>query len=79
MTITPYYDDIDEDIDEDIMEVIKEFTPKIKKSLFNTSYQSREDLEQEIKLKIIEKMRTIHFEDPPSFWSLVKMDIKDEF
>lgn len=34
--------------------IIRMFNPKIKKSLNKTSYQNREDLEQELKLKIIQ-------------------------
>ncbi|GGJ77084.1 hypothetical protein [Virgibacillus salexigens] len=54
-----------------IYEVLDEFKWKIKRSLANTSYQEREDLEQEIKLKIIEKLYTVEFENPPSFWSFI--------
>lgn len=49
-------------------EVLDRFAPKIKQSLKNTNYQDREDLEQEIKLKIIEKLFTVEFKEPPNFW-----------
>ncbi|KGX84362.1 hypothetical protein N784_13580, partial [Pontibacillus litoralis JSM 072002] len=40
---------------------------QIKKSLANTSFEEREDLEQEIKLKIVEKLYTVEFSDTPVF------------
>lgn len=53
---------------EEALMIIENFTPKIKQCLHQTSYQEREDLEQEIKLKIIEKLATQEFNDTPSFW-----------
>ncbi|MEA0553541.1 hypothetical protein U1P98_06390 [Lysinibacillus irui] len=53
---------------EETLMIIENFTPKIKQCLHQTSYQEREDLEQEIKLKIIEKLATQEFNDTPSFW-----------
>ena len=38
---------------EELLDLIDSLNPKIKKSLKNTNYQDRNDLEQEIKLKII--------------------------
>lgn len=55
----------------EVLELIDEFNWKIKKSLSNTSFQEREDLEQEIKLKIIQKLNTVEFQEPPSFWNIV--------
>jgi len=53
---------------EETLTIIENFIPKIKQCLHNTDYQEREDLEQEIKLKIIEKLATVEFQDAPSFW-----------
>ncbi|MEE3808220.1 MULTISPECIES: hypothetical protein [Lysinibacillus] len=53
---------------EETLIIIENFMPKIKQCLHQTSYQEREDLEQEIKLKIIEKMATKEFKDTPGFW-----------
>lgn len=53
---------------EETLMIIENFTPKIKQCLHQTSYQEREDLEQEIKLKIIEKLATQEFNETPSFW-----------
>lgn len=54
--------------DEKIEEFIRLMQPKIKKSLRNTRPQEREDLEQELKLKIIQSIRTIILDEPPGFW-----------
>lgn len=56
---------------DDIIKLINDFNPKIKKNLQNTPYQEQEDLEQELKLKIIEKLYTVNFSEPPSFWSFI--------
>ncbi|UPW82626.1 hypothetical protein [Lysinibacillus sp. Ag94] len=53
---------------EEALTIIENFIPKIKQCLHNTEFQEREDLEQEIKLKIIEKLATVEFQDAPSFW-----------
>ncbi|KOS63840.1 hypothetical protein [Lysinibacillus sp. FJAT-14222] len=53
---------------EETLTIIENFIPKIKQCLHITDYQEREDLEQEIKLKIIEKLTTVKFQDAPSFW-----------
>ncbi|WP_155590015.1 hypothetical protein [Lysinibacillus cavernae] len=53
---------------EETLMIIENFIPKIKQCLHQTSFQEREDLEQEIKLKIIEKLATKEFQDTPSFW-----------
>lgn len=55
-------------MNEEMLIIIQNFTPKIKQCLHQTSYQDREDLEQEIKLKIIKKLTTKEFQNTPSFW-----------
>lgn len=57
--------------DKKIIEIIESFNGKIKQSLTHTSYQERDDLEQEIKLKIIEKLYTVEFREAPSFWNFL--------
>ncbi len=42
------------------------------KGVLDTNYQDREDLEQEIRLKIIEKLFTVEFKEPPNFWCFFK-------
>lgn len=57
--------------DEEIIRILQDFQPKINKSLQNTFFQDREDLEQEIKIKIIEKLATTKFNKGPSLWELL--------
>ncbi|MFD1608523.1 hypothetical protein [Oceanobacillus luteolus] len=57
---------------DELVHILDDFHPKIKKSLKNTEYQDREDLEQEINMKIIEKYSTIRYDDCPSIWELLK-------
>ncbi|MGE6378562.1 hypothetical protein [Peribacillus muralis] len=52
---------------EELMSLINSLNPKIKKSLKNTNYQDRNDLEQEIKLKIIESYEKIAAIEAPNF------------
>ncbi|MGL3751546.1 hypothetical protein [Bacillus velezensis] len=49
-------------------ELITAFSPKIKKSLKNTDRQEQEDLEQEIKIKIYEKMMLLQRMKAPGFF-----------
>ncbi|GAB3806125.1 helix-turn-helix domain-containing protein [Virgibacillus kimchii] len=63
----------DNEVDyKEVEEILEKFDSKIKQSLKNTNYQDREDLEQEIKLKIIEKLFTVEFKEPPCFWCFFK-------
>lgn len=52
---------------EELLQIVETLDPKIKKSLFNTHRQDREDLEQEIKLKIIESYEKIAGFSAPNF------------
>ncbi|MCM3676482.1 MULTISPECIES: hypothetical protein [Peribacillus] len=52
---------------EELLDLIDSLNPKIKKSLKNTNYQDRNDLEQEIKLKIIESYEKIAAIKAPNF------------
>jgi hypothetical protein len=52
---------------EELLYLIDSLNPKIKKSLKNTNYQDRNDLEQEIKLKIIESYEKIAAIEAPNF------------
>lgn len=49
------------------------FDYKIYKSLSQTAYQEREDLAQEIRLKMIEKYNNQIFNDSPDFWDIVDL------
>ncbi|WP_047981741.1 helix-turn-helix domain-containing protein [Ornithinibacillus contaminans] len=57
---------------EDLEKVLKEFDKKIKKSIHNTNPQERDDLEQEIKMKIMEKVSNFIDEaHTPGFWKFI--------
>ncbi|MGX4723115.1 hypothetical protein CHCC14809_1410 [Bacillus licheniformis] len=43
----------------------------IKNKLNNTSYQEREDLEQELKMKICEKAEMLLCQEVPGFWEFI--------
>ncbi|WP_053220310.1 hypothetical protein [Virgibacillus senegalensis] len=51
-----------------ITEFIIQMEPKIKKSVMYTSPQERDDLEQEIKLKMIETVTRGVIKETPGFW-----------
>ncbi|MED4140176.1 helix-turn-helix domain-containing protein [Priestia megaterium] len=55
-------------------EVLQMFEPKIKKSLLNTHFQEREDLEQEIKIKIYEKIDVLTEMYVPGFFEFIKQE-----
>ncbi|MGR0121657.1 hypothetical protein [Bacillus halotolerans] len=56
----------------DYTDLITVFSPKIKKSLKNTDVQEQEDLEQEIKIKIYEKMMLLQQIQAPGFFEFLK-------
>ncbi|AEP88206.1 MULTISPECIES: sigma-O factor regulator RsoA [Bacillus] len=55
----------------DIEHLIECFSPMIRKKLCNTSYQEREDLEQELKIKMFEKADMLLCQDVPGFWEFI--------
>ncbi|MCY8235272.1 hypothetical protein [Priestia endophytica] len=52
--------------------VIKLMDPKIKKVLNNVSARNREDIEQDLKLKIIESINNVKIDQTPGFWEFKK-------
>lgn len=62
----------------DSLEVIEMMQPKIKKLLYQTSIDNREDLEQELNLLIITSMEKIKFKNMPSFSKLIRLIDYDE-
>lgn len=54
-----------------LLKIISIFEPLIKKSLRNTPYQDRLDLEQEIAIKIFEKMNKLQLLEVPSFFEFI--------
>lgn len=51
-----------------LLQVISFFEPSIKKNLRNTPYQERNDLEQEIAMKIWEKIKKLQSLEVPTFF-----------
>ncbi|MGR3766210.1 hypothetical protein [Rossellomorea sp. NS-SX7] len=52
--------------------VVHTFEPKIKKSLRLTHQENREDLEQELRIKVIGYVRSYSIEDVPGLFDLTK-------
>ncbi|MCM3324809.1 hypothetical protein [Cytobacillus kochii] len=52
--------------------LIDGFEPKIKYHTLNTHPQEREDLEQEIKIKIYEKSEKLVNLETPGFWDFIR-------
>lgn len=51
----------------ELLELLNTLEPKIKKSLWNTRFQDQEDLEQDIKVKILESYDKIADIKVPNF------------
>ena len=64
-----WYDAMYKQIDTNsiLVETLLTMKPKIKKSLLNTDINEREDLEQEIIVKIVEAVINKKIEIPPTF------------
>ncbi len=60
-----------------IKELLIFLEPKINKELHQTNYVDREDLKQEIKLKIIEIEHKIKEIDAPGFWEFFNQKVKN--
>lgn len=58
---------------EAVLSIIQKFSPKIKQSLYQTSQQEREDLEQDLILKMIEVIYRYSLESTPGFWEFQQM------
>ncbi|MFD0953073.1 hypothetical protein [Virgibacillus natechei] len=56
---------------EEVKKIIKELTPRIKSSITNTTYQERENLEQELAIKI-EKLQMFECRYSPGFWEFIQ-------
>jgi hypothetical protein len=65
---------VKDNCDMNFEDFLKLFEPKIYKSLSQTIYQEREDLAQEICLKMIEKYQRQKFNDnTPKFWEMINL------
>lgn len=65
--------------DKNAMEsIILKFNPKLQKSLYQTTLQDRNDLKQEIHLKIIEAVYKYDIETVPGFWEFIQNNKEQE-
>ncbi|SFK04984.1 MULTISPECIES: hypothetical protein [unclassified Bacillus (in: firmicutes)] len=55
-------------------DILQSFNLKIRKCLQNTPYQEREDLEQEIHMKIFEKLNVINNLEVPGFFDFLNVN-----
>jgi hypothetical protein len=62
-------------VDEDILFIIDKISPKIKKCLYQTTYNYREDLEQELHELIIKtlKKQTINHKNLPGLFEYLEL------
>lgn len=59
----------------DLERILEIFRPAIKKSLINTRMQEREDLEQEISMKILEKLSYLQEIRTPDFFEFIEYHV----
>lgn len=59
-----------------IEKILKIFKPKIKKTLLQTGLQNREDLEQELQLKIMNLIKTYNVDNTVGFWEFYERNRK---
>ncbi|GMG77005.1 sigma-O factor regulator RsoA [Priestia megaterium] len=58
---------------EAVNKIIEMFRPKIKKTLLQTDFQNREDLEQELQLKLVKVIKMYDLEGIMGFWEFHEM------
>ena len=63
---------------EALLKIIKQFEPKIAKSLYLTSQSSRDDLSQELMLKLVESIKKYDMKHVPGFWEFRDMIYLEE-
>ena len=63
---------------EALLKIIKQFEPKIAKSLYLTNQSSRDDLSQELMLKLVESIRKYDVQHIPGFWEFRDMIYSEE-
>lgn len=64
------------DDEKSISSLLQQFESSIKKSLYQTSYNHREDLNQELNIKILDAVRDYNFDKCPGFWEFIRLDAK---
>ncbi|WP_100330548.1 hypothetical protein [Bacillus xiapuensis] len=60
----------------EIVSIIEKLEPKIKKSLLQASYEHREDLAQEIKEKIIIKLKNEELAKIPGLFEFIEKNVR---
>jgi len=50
--------------------IVQQFAPKINKLLYMTNLNDRKDLEQELKIKLIEHITKYDIDSVPGFWEM---------
>ncbi|MEH6955164.1 helix-turn-helix domain-containing protein [Neobacillus drentensis] len=58
---------------EAIEKVLKIFQPKIKKTLLQTGLQNRDDLEQELQIKLVSLIKMYDLDKVVGFWEFQEM------
>lgn len=58
---------------QNVSKIIELFNPKIKKSVLQTAPQEREDLAQELKIKLFESILTYDMDEVPGFYEFNEM------
>jgi DNA-directed RNA polymerase specialized sigma24 family protein len=58
---------------EAMLAILQRFQPKIERSLYQTSYEEREDLRQHLCLKVMEAVHNYRVQPAPSFWELYQV------
>ena len=58
--------------------IVKKMSPKIRKSLYVVDPENREDLEQEIKLKLIEAIYKYEMKSVPGFWEFTVLALQKQ-
>ncbi|WML27377.1 helix-turn-helix domain-containing protein [Neobacillus sp. OS1-33] len=58
---------------EAIEKVLKIFKPKIKKTLLQTGLQNRDDLEQELQIKLVNLIKMYDLDKVVGFWEFQEM------
>jgi len=56
--------------EQSMQELLNMFEPKLKKSLILTHFQEREDLSQELRLRLIQYILKYNVESTPGFWDV---------
>ena len=59
---------------EAIEKVLKAFKPKIKKTLQQTNFKNRDDLEQELQFKLVNIVKTYDVEQIDGFWGFYERE-----